>query len=66
MLLIVFSKKKVLHKIILLNLIMESQGQTSLIPLQQVPPAAAMQEAEVIQRGTVNVSAVRVLGKQWN
>lgn len=45
---------------------MESQGQTSLIPLQQVPPAAAMQEAEVIQRGTVNVSAVRVLGKQWN
>ena len=62
-LLIVFSKKKVLYKIILLNLAMETQAQTTIIPMEQVPPAAVMQQAGVIERGRGIVSAVRVLGK---
>lgn len=42
---------------------METQAQTTLIPMQQVPPASVLQQAGVIQRGTVNVSAVRILGE---
>lgn len=42
---------------------METQAPTAIIPMQQVPAAAVMQHAGVVQRGTVNVSAVRVLGK---
>lgn len=42
---------------------METQAHTAVIPMQQVPAAAVMQHAGVVQRGTVNVSAVRVLGK---
>ena len=41
---------------------METQEHTTAIPVQQVPPAAVMQQAGVVQRRTVNVSAVRVLG----
>ena len=57
------SKKKVFNQIILLIFVMETQAHTAIIPMQQVPPAAVMQHAGVVQRGTVNVSAVRVLGK---
>ena len=42
---------------------METQTPTTTIPMQQVPPAAVMQQAGFVQRGTVNVSAVRALGK---
>lgn len=42
---------------------METKAQTTIIPMQQDPSAVFMQQAGVIQRGTVNVSAVRVLGK---
>ena len=42
---------------------METQAQTTIIPMEQVPPAAVMQQAGVIERGRGIVSAVRVLGK---
>ena len=42
---------------------METQTQTTVIPMQQVLPVSAMQQAGVIQRGTLNVYAVRVLGE---
>ena len=42
---------------------METQALTTIIPMQQVPPASVLQKAIVIQRGTVNVSTVRVLGE---
>lgn len=50
----------------MLNFVMETQAQAIKIPLQQVSSAAVMsvmQEARVVQIGTVNVSAVRTLGK---
>ena len=42
---------------------METQAHTVIVPTQQVPPTAVMQHTGVVQRGRVNVSAVRVLGK---
>ena len=42
---------------------METQAQGTVIPMQQVLPVSAMQQAGVIQKGTVNVCAVRVLGE---
>ena len=45
---------------------METQAHTAIVAIQQAPPAAVMQHAGVVQRETVNVSAVRVLGKQWH
>lgn len=45
---------------------METQEHTTVIPVQQVPPTAVMQQAGVAQRQSVNVSAVRVLGQSWN
>ena len=42
---------------------METQALTTIIPMQQVPPASVLQKTGVIQRGTVNVSTVRVLGE---
>ena len=48
---------------------METQARATKISLQQVSSAgvmSVMEEARVVQRGTVNVSAVRVLGKSWN
>lgn len=42
------------------------KAQATKIPLQQASSAAVMsvmQEARVVQTGTVNVSAVRTLGK---
>lgn len=41
---------------------METQEHTTVIPVQQVPPTAVMQQTGVAQRQIVNVSAVRVLG----
>ena len=43
---------------------METQAHTAIVAIQQTPPATVMQHAGVVQRETVNVSAVRVLGKQ--
>ena len=43
---------------------METEWHTTIVAIQQAPPAAVMQHAGVVQRETVNVSAVRVLGKQ--
>ena len=60
--LLFFSKEKVLKKIILLSFVMETQDRTNLIPVQQVPPTAVMQQAGVVQRRTVNVTAARALG----
>ena len=37
---------------------METQDR----PVQQVPPTAVMQQAGVVQRRTVNVTAARALG----
>ena len=42
---------------------METQAQTTIIHMQQVLPVSVLQRAGVIQRGTVNVSAARVLGE---
>lgn len=42
---------------------METQAQPTIVAMQQVPPAAVMQHAGAVQRGAVNVSAVRVFGK---
>lgn len=61
-LLIIFSKEKVIHKFSLLNFVMETLAHTTLIPVQQIPPATVIQQAGVGQRGRVNVSAARVLG----
>ena len=41
---------------------METQDRTNLIPVQQVPPTGVMQQAGVVQRRTVNVTAARALG----
>ena len=61
-----FKQKESTSKKIMLNFVMETQAQAIKIPLQQVSSAAVMsvmQEAKVVQIGTVNVSAVRTLGK---
>ena len=42
---------------------MENQEQTTIISKQQVPPGAVIQQARVIPRRTVNVYAVRIIGK---
>ena len=40
---------------------MESQAHTLLMPTHQTVPEATVQQADVSQRGPINVSAVRVL-----
>ena len=42
----------------------ETQAPTTLIPLRHVPTSAALQQTGNVQRGTVNVSVVRVLGSE--
>ena len=42
---------------------METESQATIIPMQQVPPVAVMQQEGIVQRGKVYVSGVRVLGK---
>ena len=59
-------KRKYFIKFILLIFVMETQAHTAIVAMQQAPPAAVMQHAGFVQRETVNVSAVRVLGKQWH
>ena len=41
---------------------MESQAHTLLMPTHQAVPEATVQQADVSQRGPINVSALRVLG----
>ena len=53
--------KKLLNKIyfVKLHFEMETQEHTIVIPLQQIPPAEVIQQALVVQRRSVNVSAAK-------
>ena len=42
---------------------MENQEQTTIISKQQGPPGAVIRHAGVVPRKTVNVYAVRILGR---
>lgn len=59
-LLVVFTKKEILHKNILFGI--ETQTHNTIMLMQWVPLSAVMRHAGVTPRGTVSVSAVRVLG----
>ena len=59
-LLVVFTKKEILHKNILFGI--ETQTHNTIILMQWVPLSAVMRHAGVTPRGTGSVSAVRVLG----